>query len=72
MPRKIRQLKAELHRAGFREVTRRRSHTKWRHERLPNVRVVLSGNDGDDAGRYQERDVDIALRMLHEIERSEQ
>jgi len=63
MPKKIRQLKAMLSQAGFEQVAGggKGSHTKWRHPRV-NRKVVLSGNDGDDADRYQEKDVERAVR----------
>ena len=68
MPRKIRQLKAELRTAGFREVRRRGkgSHTYWENDEHPGVTVTLSGQDGDDARSYQEREVAIAIRLVGE------
>jgi predicted RNA binding protein YcfA (HicA-like mRNA interferase family) len=61
MPRKIRQLLADLRRAGFREVTGGKgSHRKWRHP-ITNVTAVVSGADGDDAKPYQEREVRSAI-----------
>jgi predicted RNA binding protein YcfA (HicA-like mRNA interferase family) len=63
MPKKIRELKALLRRAGWSEVAGggKGSHTKWRHNMVSRV-VVLSGQDGDDAKRYQEKDVQNAVR----------
>jgi predicted RNA binding protein YcfA (HicA-like mRNA interferase family) len=66
MPRKIRELKADLLRAGFVWRAARGSHTRWRHPSAPDVRVTLSGNDGDDADRYQEQDVQRAIRRVQE------
>jgi hypothetical protein len=45
MPRKIRQLRADLARAGFALDTKRGkgSHTWWVHPRLPGEAVNLSG-----------------------------
>lgn len=60
MPRKIRQLMADLQRAGFVELARRGkgSHSLWKHPDHPEVpAIVLSGQPGDDAKPYQERDV---------------
>jgi predicted RNA binding protein YcfA (HicA-like mRNA interferase family) len=56
MPRKIRQLKADLRRAGFRQVKERGkgNHSMWRHPLVPDL-VTLSGSDGDDAQYYEER-----------------
>lgn len=56
MPPKIREIKAALRRAGFRERPGEGSHTVWSHPLLKD-RLTLSGADGNDAKRYQERDV---------------
>lgn len=56
MPKKIRDLKALLLKAGFRWRPGKGSHTKWEHP-LASKPVVLSGNDGRDARRYQEAEV---------------
>lgn len=63
MPRKLRELKSLLRKAGFSQRTGKGSHTVWLHPGL-NDAVVLSGNDGDDAKPYQQRDVDLALKKL--------
>jgi predicted RNA binding protein YcfA (HicA-like mRNA interferase family) len=68
MPRKIRELKADLRRAGFIEQPGKGSHAGWRHPLVPG-KVTLSGNDGDDAQRYQERDVRDALAQLRDVGR---
>ena len=59
MPKKIRDLKHLLRRAGFREVPGRGkgSHSWWVHAAYADLIVELSGNDGADARRYHERDV---------------
>ena len=64
MPRKIRQLKAELRAAGFRELPGRGkgSHSVWSHTERPEVSVTLAGGDGDDARHYQERAVSQAIQ----------
>jgi hypothetical protein len=64
MPRKIRQLKSDLRRAGFYERTDlgKGSHTRWFHPAAPEVTVTLSGGDGDDARDYQESAVRRAIR----------
>ncbi len=69
MPRKIRQLRASVRKAGFNEESRKGSHTKWRHHQMPDVLVVISGNDGDDAKPYQEKEVRDALTKLEEAKR---
>ncbi len=60
LPRKIRELKAELRRAGFAVRPGKGSHTVWKHP-LGQQRVTLAGGDGDDAQGYQERQVRAAL-----------
>jgi predicted RNA binding protein YcfA (HicA-like mRNA interferase family) len=72
MPRKIRQLKANLRRAGTRQVAQEGSHTKWKHPLVPGTLVELSGDDGDDAKPYQERDLRAALRRIDEAKRGKQ
>jgi predicted RNA binding protein YcfA (HicA-like mRNA interferase family) len=65
MPRKIRELKQMLRKAGFFQRAGKGSHTVWSHARIPDV-VVLSGKDGDDAKPYQQRDVDVVLSKLED------
>ncbi|HEX6797676.1 MAG TPA: type II toxin-antitoxin system HicA family toxin [Ktedonobacterales bacterium] len=73
MPRKIRQLRAELAQHGFVQERGRGkgSHTYWTHPLLPHP-VVLSGHDGDDADHYQERAVRNALHDLRDAEKRQQ
>jgi predicted RNA binding protein YcfA (HicA-like mRNA interferase family) len=62
MPRKIRQLIADLEGAGFMLVPGGKgSHRKFRHQRYPGA-VILSGKEGDDALPYQEKQVRNAIR----------
>jgi predicted RNA binding protein YcfA (HicA-like mRNA interferase family) len=62
MPKKIRQLVADLESAGFGQVQGGKgSHRKFRHPRFPGA-VILSGKDGDDAHHYQEKQVRSAIR----------
>jgi predicted RNA binding protein YcfA (HicA-like mRNA interferase family) len=70
MPRKIRELKADLRRAGWREIPGRGkgSHTHWSHPLVPDP-ITLSGHDGHDAQPYQERDVREGIRRAREEER---
>lgn len=62
MPKKVRELKAMLRRAGWLEIAGggKGRHTKWAHPRVSR-RLTLSGKDGDDADRYQEKDVARAV-----------
>lgn len=67
MPKKIRELKSLLRKAGFIDEPAKGSHTKWSHP-LSSGKVTLSGKDGDDAKPYQERDVKNAIKKLTEIQ----
>ncbi|MEL6164294.1 MAG: type II toxin-antitoxin system HicA family toxin [Cyanobacteria bacterium J06628_3] len=64
MPKKIRELKQMLRKAGFTEVPGKGSHTNWIHP-LYTGKLTVSGKDGNDAKRYQEKDV---LKAIDEIE----
>jgi predicted RNA binding protein YcfA (HicA-like mRNA interferase family) len=70
MPKKIRELKAELLKAGFTYRSGKGSHTVWSHPLLQNS-LTISGKDGADADRYQEKDVKNALRDLKQVESEE-
>jgi predicted RNA binding protein YcfA (HicA-like mRNA interferase family) len=60
MAKKIRELKSMLAKAGFTYRPGKGSHTVWTHPRVRG-RVVLSGNDGDDAKPYQAKQVEAAI-----------
>jgi predicted RNA binding protein YcfA (HicA-like mRNA interferase family) len=64
MPRKLRQLMADLEKAGFVNRGGKGSHRNFTHPK--GVRVTLSGSLGDDAKHYQERDVRRALDAAKE------
>ncbi len=64
MPKKIRELKAILSKAGFLWQPGKGSHTKWTHPALPGVTVIISGKDGNDARSYQEKDITTTLQLL--------
>ena len=70
MPRKIRQLKADLRMAGAYLVSQEGSHTKWKHPLVPESLLILSSHDGEDAKPYQERAVRDLLREIAEARRS--
>ena len=55
MPRKVRQLIADLEKAGFVNRGGKGSHRNFMHPTGP--RVTVSGGTGDDAKPYQEREV---------------
>ena len=63
MPRKVRQLRADLRRAGYEELAGRGkgSHAVWAHPLVPHLQPTIAGHDGDDAKPYQEREVRKAL-----------
>ncbi len=60
MPKKIRQLKQMLRKAGFIERSVQGSHTKWSHPLIDKI-IVISGKDGSDAQPYQEKLVASAM-----------
>jgi predicted RNA binding protein YcfA (HicA-like mRNA interferase family) len=55
MPRKVRQLIADLEKAGFVNRGGKGSHRNYIHP--SGVRVTISGQPGRDALHYQERQV---------------
>ncbi len=73
MPKKIRDLKSILSREGFALIPKRGkgSHSVWYHPLLAEP-VILSGKDGADADRYQEKDVRTALKLLEEVRKSQE
>ena len=62
MPRKVRQLIADLERAGFVNQGGKGSHRNFTHPKGP--RITVSGSPGDDAKHYQERDLRRALDVV--------
>jgi len=67
MPRKVRELVADLLANGFLEVVGggKGSHRKFVHDRYPGA-LTVSGHVGDDAKPYQEKQVRKALEEIHE------
>ena len=59
VPRKIRELIADLRAAGFEDRGGRGSHRNFRHP--SGVRITISGRSGADAKPYQERELQRAL-----------
>jgi predicted RNA binding protein YcfA (HicA-like mRNA interferase family) len=64
MPRKVRQLIADLEKAGFINRGGKGSHRNFIHPK--GVRITISGGGGDDAKHYQERDVRRALEAAQQ------
>ena len=62
MPRKIRELEADLARAGFTKRPGKGSHRVWEHPKVLDG-VAISGQPGGDAKPYQERDVREAIQQ---------
>ena len=60
MVRKVRQLEADLLRAGFEREQGKGSHRKYRHPKGQAI-VTIAGKGGDDAKPYQERQVAEAI-----------
>jgi len=54
-----------LKKADFQEVKGKGSHTNWIHPKYPG-KVTLSGKDGDDAKRYQEKEVLEAIQIVEQ------
>ena len=59
MPRKIRELIADLKSAGFVDRGGKGSHRNFKHP--SGMKITLSGKPGDDAKPYQERDIQKAI-----------
>jgi predicted RNA binding protein YcfA (HicA-like mRNA interferase family) len=67
MPRKIRELVADLLANGFAEIAGggKGSHRKFVHERYRGA-LTLSGQSGYDANPYQENQIQKAMDAIHE------
>lgn len=63
MPPKVRELIADLERAGFKNRGGKGSHRNYVHPSLSKP-VTISGKLGDDAKQYQIRAVQRALTEL--------
>lgn len=63
MPRKKRQLKADLRKEGFYQVMNqgKGSHTSWKHPTISGITVIIAGHDGEDAMPYDEKNVREAI-----------
>jgi len=64
MPRKIRELEADLRSAGFANRGGKGSHRNYEHAK--GVNVTVAGQSGDDAPRYLEKDVKAAIKKSKE------
>ncbi|MEM9214857.1 MAG: type II toxin-antitoxin system HicA family toxin [Cyanobacteria bacterium P01_F01_bin.150] len=73
MPKKIRELKKILAKAGYVQLPKRGkgSHTFWVHASLLDEPLTIPGKDGDDAPRYLEKDVKQVLKKLKDLQQEE-
>jgi len=60
MPRKVRELIRDLQKAGFEDRGGKGSHRNFKHSF--GSRITVSGKPGQDAKKYQERELEQALR----------
>lgn len=67
MPRKVRELIRDLLDAGYYEIPGggKGSHRKYSHPRYAGA-VTLSGDAGDDAKHYQERQIKRAIDRVQQ------
>ena len=70
MPKKIRELKSLLLKAGFVCLPAKGSHSKWKHPKLAKA-IIIAGKDGNDAKLYLEKLVNETIEVLREIEAEE-
>ncbi|MFO5438892.1 MAG: type II toxin-antitoxin system HicA family toxin [Dolichospermum sp.] len=68
MPKKIRQLKSMLTKAGFVYRPAKGSHSFWTHPLIPDEPVTIAGGDGDDAPKYLEKQVNNVLQKLEKLQ----
>lgn len=68
MPRKIRELKAEIARKGFVYLPKRGkgSHERWKHPLLRKT-LTIPGKDGYDVPLYLEKQLAKLLTELEEL-----
>ena len=68
MPKKIRELKKILLKAGFSYRQGKGSHTFWTHPLITDEPITISGKDGNDAKLYLEKAVEKRLKKLEELQ----
>ena len=59
MPRKIKDLICDLERADFVNRGGKGSHRNFKHP--SGIKITISGKSGDEAKRYQEREVKVVI-----------
>ncbi len=70
MPRKVRDLIRDLEAVGFQNRGGKGSHRNFSHPRC-HLPVTLSGKEGDDAKRYQEKAVRQALKEVKDEKKAQ-
>jgi predicted RNA binding protein YcfA (HicA-like mRNA interferase family) len=70
MPKKIREIRKILRKAGFSAVQGKGSHEKWIHPLLVE-HIVVAGKDGSDAKAYLEKQVDQLIKIVKQKEEEE-
>ncbi|MGG6270631.1 type II toxin-antitoxin system HicA family toxin [Leptolyngbya sp. AN03gr2] len=72
MPRKIRELKAQIEREGFVYLPKRGkgSHERWKHPLLKKT-FTIPGKNGDDVPIYLEKQLEKLLIELAELKEEE-
>jgi predicted RNA binding protein YcfA (HicA-like mRNA interferase family) len=72
MPRKIRELKAQIAREGFMYLPKRGkgSHERWQHPLLRKT-LTIPGKDGDDVPFYLEKQLTQLLTKLKDLREDE-
>lgn len=68
MPKKIRELKKILLKAGFTYRQGKGSHTFWTHPLILDEPITIAGKDGDDAKLYLEKAIEKRLKKLEELQ----
>jgi predicted RNA binding protein YcfA (HicA-like mRNA interferase family) len=73
MPKKIRELKAMVLKAGYilQPGRGKGSHTYWKHPLLLEEPLTIPGKDGDDAPLYLEKNIQQVLKSLENFESEE-
>ncbi|MCC5608881.1 type II toxin-antitoxin system HicA family toxin [Nostoc sp. CHAB 5834] len=73
MPKKIRELKAMVAKAGYilQPGRGKGSYTYWKHPLLPEEPLTIPGKDGDDAPLYLEKNIQRVLKSLEDFENDE-
>jgi predicted RNA binding protein YcfA (HicA-like mRNA interferase family) len=73
MPKKIRELKAMVAKAGYilQPGRGKGSHTYWKHPLLPEEPLTIPEKDGDDAPLYLEKNIQRVLKSLEDFENEE-